>query len=124
MRRAGLLLIAVSASLAATACASAAVPGHDAAVSRFCADTAGIEATLNAPAVGPAATASLAELERRLSEDVSALQQAGDVTVAAEGALIQSLISSQITGGELQAGPNPQLQRAAAMVADARNRSC
>jgi hypothetical protein len=120
MRRA--IVLAGVATLALAAC-SHAKPPPDAAVNQFCADTGGLGEMLKTPG-SPVAAARLADVDRRLTADVEALQQAGDAGVAAEAQLIQSLVASQMTGSALGAAPDPQLQHAASILADVRDKTC
>jgi hypothetical protein len=123
----GMRRAAVAAGLTAfllAGCGKAPSPTTDPAVLRFCADTAGLQEMLGTPGSGPSAIARLTDFDRRLSADVVALQQAGDATVAAEAQLIQSIVAGQIAAGELGAGPNAQLGKAASMLADLRDKTC
>src|SRR5690242_9146263 len=121
MRRA--IVLAAAATVVLAACSHAKSP-PDAAVTQFCADTAGLGEMLKTPGSGAAAAARLADFDRRLTADVEALQQAGDAGVAAEAQLIQTIVASQMTGAALGAEQNPQLEHAASLLADVRDKTC
>jgi len=119
-----LVLVTLAAALLLTGCGTTEKVSSDAAVQRFCADTAGVSDLLHSGSTAPDATARLTAFDQTLAADVSALQQAGDAAVAAEAQVIQSLVSSQLVGGALDAGQNAQLEQAASMVARVRDDTC
>ncbi len=108
----------------AAACGGGALH-TDAAVARFCNDTAAIHQALDPSAASsPAGLAGLARFQATLSQDIDQLESHDDSAVAAEAQVIQSLVSSVMVGGEAGAGPDPRMAQALATIRQVRDKTC
>jgi hypothetical protein len=110
--------------LGAAACGGGALH-TDAAVARFCTDTAAIDQVLDpSEASSPAGVARLARFQATLSQDIDQLESHGDSAVAAEAQVVQSLVSSLMVGGEAGVGPDPRMAQALAAIRQLRDKTC